>query len=297
MMKPICCLLVGLSASTPAGSPAAEGAKPQPKSYVLRYQFQPGETLRWEVVHRSRTDTTISRKRQKAETYSKSTKVWRVLDVGPDGTATFEHMVEDVQMRHEMDGRKPVRYDSRTDEQPPLGFQQVAQSVGVPLVEVTISNRGKILKRQRKKANTARQAEGEMTIPLPEKPMSVGETWSVPEQIAVKLSTGGGKRIEARHRYTLRSVKTGVATIGVSTQILTPIHDPRIESQLLKHRSRGTLRFDVDAGRVLSQQMDLDKRVVGFHTDASTVHYLTRLTETLLPPIAKTAARPGDKRR
>ena len=276
---------------------AAEAKKPEPEKFKLRYQFKPGETLRWEVVHRSKTDTTIARNTQTAETFSKSAKVWRVIDVEPDGTATFEHRVEDVEMRQKMNDQDEVSYDSRSDEEVPLGFQQVAQSVGVPLMAVIMDDRGNVRKRQRMKAKTAKQGEGEITIRLPEQPVPVGHTWSFPEDVTVTLASGGFDKIQVRHTYTLLSVKTGVATIEVGTQILTPVDDPRIESQLIKHHSTGKVRFDIDAGRILSQQMDLDKQVVGFHTDASTVHYMTRLTEKLLPSTVKTASRPAGKRR
>jgi hypothetical protein len=34
---------------------------------------------------------------------------------------------------------------------------------------------------------------------------------------------------------------------------------------------------------VLSQQIDVDKRVVGFRGGASSIHYLSRWTEELIP--------------
>jgi hypothetical protein len=86
-------------------------------------------------------------------------------------------------------------------------------------------------------------------------------------------------------------VKTGVATISVETQILTPIHDPALEAQLIQCGSRGTVRFDVDAGQVLGTQIDLDKRVVGFRGAASSIHYLTRFTENLRSPSTEVAAK------
>ena len=83
-----------------------------------------------------------------------------------------------------------------------------------------------------------------------------------------------------------------VATISVESQILTPINDPAIEAQLIQRLSAGTIRFDIAAGRVLSQQLDLDRNVIGFSGTASSMHYVTRFTEQLLknaPP-----AKPGD---
>ena len=60
----------------------------------------------------------------------------------------------------------------------------------------------------------------------------------------------GSKDVNTRMRYRLEQVKTGVATISVKTQILTPINDPSVRSQLVQRISQGEIRFDIDAGRL-----------------------------------------------
>ena len=40
------------------------------EKYTLRYKFQPGETVRWEVEHRSKVRTTVSGTTQNTETVS-----------------------------------------------------------------------------------------------------------------------------------------------------------------------------------------------------------------------------------
>lgn len=273
--------------AAPAG--AASGAE----KYTLRYKFQPGETLRWEVVHRARIKTTVAGSTQTAETVSTSVKAWRVEDVQPDGKVTFEHRVERVDMWQKLTGRDEVRYNSQTDDAPPPGFDHVAGSVGVPLSEVTMDATGRILHRRRNSQAKSAPSEGPMTIPLPQEPVAVGESWSFPYQIDVPMGTTGAvKKIKTVQKYTLAEVSAGIATIRVATQILTPVHDPAIEAQLIQRQSSGTVRFDIDAGRVVGQQMDLDKRVVGFSGEASSLHYLTRFTEELLREASRTAARP-----
>jgi len=285
-----------ISAAT-AGADDSQAAEPNAGSekYTLRYKFQPGETIRWEVLQQARIRTTVSGTTQVAETVTKSIKAWRVNDVEPDGTATFEHLVESVDMRQKFSGRQEERYNSQTDKEPPPGFEAVAESIGVTLAVVTMNPRGEILHRQRNPVKAAAQnEEGQMTIPLPEEPIAAGHTWSFPYTLDVPLEDGTFKKVKTLQTFKLRSVKTGVATIDVATKILTPIHDPALEARLIQREQDGTVRFDVDAGRMLSQQMDLDRRVVGFipNNPASSLHYLTRFTETLLREEPKTASRP-----
>ena len=74
-----------------------------------------------------------------------------------------------------------------------------------------------------------------------------------------------------------------MATIKVDSQILTPINDPAIEAQLIQRLSDGYVKFDIERGRVVSQQLDLDKHVIGFSGASSSMHYVNRFTEKLLP--------------
>ena len=282
-------LVVAISSIAPAA---------EPDKYVLRYKFQPGETVRWEVEHRTKSRATISRETQTVETLSLSVKRWRVADVAPDGAATFEHSVERVDMRQKLAGSSEVRYNSQTDAKVPPGFEGVAKSIGRPLSRVTIDSKGKVLHRDRfdKKPTTPAAAEktslqddGWMTIPLPDEAVVIGHTWTLPQSIDIPLERGGVKRIKAVQQFTLESVKTGVATIRVATEILTPISDPAVESQLVQREAAGRVRFDIDAGRIIGQQLDIDKHVVGFRGDASSIHYVNRFSERLLPQPSRTA--------
>ena len=158
------------------------------EKYTLEYKFHRGETIRWHVLHRSKVRTTVSGTAQTAETSSKSVKVWRVEKVRPDGSAVFQHSVESVDMRQKLAGRSEVRYNSLTDKKPPNGFRQLAQSVGVPLSLVTMSKNGEIIQRERMRKSMATQnKQGQMTIPLPKKPVAVGEGWSFPHEMDVAL--------------------------------------------------------------------------------------------------------------
>ncbi len=258
------------------------------QKYLLRYKFQPNETVCWDVEHRSKVRATVSRTTQTTETLSKSLKCWRVFDVQPDGTTAFEHRVDWVDMRQKLTGREEVHYDSRKDKKPPIGFETVAKSIGVPLAVVKMDTRGKVLQRERrgKKPSETQQSlpenESLLTIPLPEKPVAIGETWSLPQDFDIPLPAGTVKKVKAVQQFTLEEVKTGVATIRFATEILTPITDPAVESQLVQRESAGRVRFDIDAGRILSQQIDIDKHVVGFRGEASSIHYVNRFSEHLV---------------
>lgn len=261
------------------------------EKYLLKYKFQQGTQLRWQVEHRALVRTTVSGTSQTAETLSDSVKVWQVSKVDDEGRATFVHSVQSVDMRQKLTGRQEVRYNSQVDKTPPPGFEDVAKSVGVPLSVITLDTQGNIVSRQEKRPQSSVN-QGQITIPLPTKEVAVGEQWAFPYDVDVPLQGGGVKQVKTRQRFTLEGVKDDVATIRVETQILTPIHDPAVESQLIQRESNGLVQFDIDAGRVIAQQTDIDKRVVGFQGEASSMHYVMRFVEKLLPEAAQTARSP-----
>jgi hypothetical protein len=274
--------LTALLMSVMPVSAADDVSQAGPEKYTLRYQFHPGDVLRWNVVHRCRIRTSVSDSTQNAETNTTSVKLWRVRAVTPDGTATFEHLVESVDMRQSLTGREDVHYDSKTDLHAPPGFEDVAQAVGVTLSVVTMDVQGKVLQRKRSPIKASIASEGDMTVRMPDGPIAVGHEWSFPHDIEVPLPGGGIKKIKSVQTFKLLSVKTGVASIRVATQILTPLNDPALESQVMQYESSGTVRFDIDAGRMLGQQMDVDRGVVGFRGEASSIRYASRFTEEFL---------------
>ena len=284
-------------AKKPAAAPRHKAARADAK-YSLAYKFEPGEVIRWEVVHRAVVDTTIQGTSQTAETRSTSIKAWQITGVSDEGNITLIHSVESIDMWQKMQGRQEVRYNSRTDEKVPSGYEDIAKAVGVPLTVVTIDPHGEVLKREERhrQSNTSNMP---LAIPLPAEPVTVGHTWSVPSDVSVILHGGATRKIQTRQKFVLQRVVDGLATIAMETQVLTPLNDPAIEAQLIQRFTNGTLRFDIERGRVVSQQLDLDRQVVGFSGTSSTMHYLTRFTEELLPDTSPVVmkSRPAPKPR
>jgi hypothetical protein len=266
-----------------------EPAKPQ--EYLLRYKFHVGDALRWTVVHRSNIHTSVTGTTQTAETTTTSVKVWRVHEVKPNGQVVFDHLVESVDMRHRLTGRDEVHYNSATDLVAPKGFEDVARAVNVPLALVTIDSQGKLLQRKQNFVKAAVAGQGEITIQLPEHAVAVGSRWTSLNNLDVPLSDGTTRRFKTMQTFKLESVKTGVATISVSTQFMTPIMDPAVEAQVVQYETSGNVRFDIDAGQILSRQIDVDRSVVGFRGEASTIRYIGRSTESMLPAAKRVAAK------
>lgn len=249
--------------------------------YRLAYRFAAGEVIRTKVVHVAKVDTKIKGTAHSTTCRTISTRAWRISNVDAAGNFTFENVVERIEMWNSVEGREESHYNSETDKVPPAEFATVAASVGKVLATIKIDPCGRILSRQ----NAQQQYNpgiGDLTVPFPpadKQPIKPGVTWSIPDELRLPVEGGTIKKIQTQQQYKLEKVEAGVATISVVTQVLTPVNDPKLQSQMVQRLQNGTIKFDVDAGRLLHKQFDIDQQVFGFSGPESHMQYLARFTE------------------
>lgn len=284
MTRPLTSLALVLALALP--TLAAEGSK-----HLLRYKFAAGETLRWEVDQRSSVKNSMEGNSQQAQTKTVSLKVWKVVDVTPAGEIEFLNLVERVRMENRLPDRAEMVFDSTSGDEPPPGFEDAARAVGVPLSSIRMTPRGEVVERDVKHHQPAADPHETVVMLLPEEAVAVGDSWTQPLEVRVKVGEGGQKVVSARRKHTLKEVSAGVATIETQFQVLSPT-TPEIDAQMAHRLVKGEVRFDLVRGRVLSQRLDVDRTVLGFAGDTSSMHLLTRLTETLVDGPEKVASKP-----
>ncbi|TWT99762.1 hypothetical protein Pla108_07050 [Botrimarina colliarenosi] len=261
------------------------------EKHLLRYKLKTGDTLRWEVDQRSSVTNSMEGTTQEAQTKTVSVKVWKVIDVTPDGEIEFLNLVERVRMENKLPDRAAMVFDSTKGEEPPPGFEDAARAVGVPLSSIRMSPRGEVIDRDIKHHQPAADPHEQVVFLLPEKALEVGESWVQPIDVLVKVPDGGQKTIVAQRKHTLKSVSAGVATIATEFLVLSPT-TPEIDGQMAHRMVKGEIRFDMDRGRVLTQRLNVDRRVLGFAGASSSMHLVTRLEEALQPAPTEVASKP-----
>lgn len=273
-MKPVTIFLSLVFVTLVTALPAAE-------TYELRYKFKPDEVLQWKVVHLATTETRIQGNSQTSRSRSISVKRWTMKSVDADGNMTFVNSVPKIDMWQKVSDRPEVSYNSEKDADIPAQYQAAAKTVGVPISKITIAPHGKVVRRD-SAANRVNLGLGEVTVPLPEEKVSVGHQWTVPGEVSCRLPSGLVQRVKTRQLYTLDKVRSQIATIKITTEVLTPINNPRVKSQLIQQLTNGWVRFDIERGRIHSRQTDWDETVIGFGGPNSLMKYLARFTEELM---------------
>ncbi len=260
---------------------AEDTTSPSKNVQILRYKFRQGETISVRVSHRALTETTINGTTQHVETATDSTKSWKITHVDNDGNATLEHLIDHVKMMSRTSEMETVRWDSDGSKAPPDGYGGVQLSLGKPLSELTIDSCGRVINRKDFFPSPPSNTGDLMVVPLPDEPVAVGTTWTVPDTIVVDIPGSTGKSVRTRLRYQVTKLKKDRATIKVDTTVLTPVHDPQTESRLLERIWSGEIIFSIDHGRIISRSVNVDRRVIGFHGPASSIRYKASREEEL----------------
>jgi len=269
------------SGKTDAGLSALEKAKlklAKQQKYLLRHKLKKGAVLRWQVEHVASTETKVKGNSQTSQSKSGSVKCWRVTAVDEKGNITFSHTVESVNMWSKVGERAEVRYNSQTDKEAPVGYEGVASTIGVTLSTYTIDPQGRVIKRESPHKELS-FGVGQMTIPFPAIAAGINDTWNAPSEVQVRLSDKSVKTIKCRQVYKLEAVSGNIATIGLKTEVLTPIGDPQVKAQVVQQLTTGKIRFDMEQGFVVSKSINWDETIVGFGGQDSVLQYLARFTE------------------
>ncbi len=269
------------------------------QTFDLKYLLKQGETIRWNVEQIAATDAAIAGHKEKSSIRSRSTIAWKVISVDSNGNMTFQNSLESAKEWQKVGDNEPIRYDSQSDEDIPDVFRSTAEKIGKPIATITIDPKGNVVNRI-DNFQTAEFGMGRVTIPLPVEPVRVGGQWHTPEELTARHADRRLKRIKTRILYTLREVADGVATIAFRREILTPIKDPKIKSQLQQKLNQGTIHFDMAHGRVIARRVEWDEKVQGFEGPDSYLHYVGTYTMKIQEgpssnTIPASATKPGDQ--
>lgn len=260
----------------------------QNQSWRLQYRLQEGETIRWDVEQIAKTDTAMAGFEEESSLRTRSIIAWNVLSVDSNGKMTIQDQLEKVVEWQKTGDNDPVSYDSSKDEEVPGIYQATAEKVGKPLATTTIEPSGRIVQRE-SHIRSMEFGMGKFTLVFPEEPLSIGTQWNTPEELQARRSDQTIKTIKTRMLYTLRKVENGIATISFRREILTPIKDPKVKSQIQQKLNQGVVIFDIAKGRITRKVVQWDEKVQGFEGDDSYLHYVGKYTMDLIPESTTTS--------
>ncbi|MBL8889214.1 MAG: hypothetical protein JNL67_04500 [Planctomycetaceae bacterium] len=248
------------------------------QTFDFRYKFVEGEVIRWQVDHVAATETRAQNDQDKTNSRAQSIVKWNVSNVDSLGNTTIRLTLEAAEMSQQTDDLPRIEYNSRNQRaEVPEEYRQFAEWIGIPMATYQLNTNGQVIDRQ-EVYRSIKFGVGDVTIPLPGRPVRLGQAWRSPGSIMVRLNDGTQRKIVTQIEYRLQTVEDGIANISFDTQVLTPVDDPRIESQLMQQMSKGTVQFDLNRGQMIGMNLGWNRRCLGFKGPDSSVTYVAQYT-------------------
>lgn len=279
----------------PAVAPEPAELQPVPDEavYLLKYRFEPDQTVRYEVRSKSTVVMTKGDYTQKAVDKTMTRKHYRVLSVDDANGATLETSIDRVRMTRQIGNSDEQTFDSDDETSNAKGFEEVVKTVGRPLVRLKVQSNGALEELiSLTDEDWATGNDQNILVVLPDEAVPVGHEWSEKLKVSVNVTRTLKKPVELLRKYRLESVHGSLARIRMKMAVLTPVTDPMIRAQLIQRTPAGTIDFDLDRGVIVSRSLTSDKTELGIVGDNSSMRAVSALSERIVLPPA-VARRPG----
>ncbi|MEO2025477.1 MAG: DUF6263 family protein [Fuerstiella sp.] len=272
------CVCAMLSTTSAQGTAPADGAE----EYLLRFIFTEGEILRYRTEQRV-THKAVAPAGVKVDLSTvKQTRMFRVGEVSDQGQAQVSMQFERVRMELKSDDQPTEVFDtSMKDSEVPVKFRTAARNLKKPAPTFVLRADGTPVSDEGVE-QIPKGGQASFMMPLPRKPIAVGETWKVTMQSKVRIAEGVMRTISALRTYRLQEMQGDIATITFATSITSKVRSPAIKALLLQATPKGTILFNVKHGRVLEREITFARSVMGAVGPNSLVSVKGRTTETLL---------------
>ncbi len=248
------------------------------QTYDLRYKLKPGDKIDFLFEQVASTQTRMAGDEESTTSRSQTAKQWEVKNVDSLGNMTFALKWTAVNMWQQFGDDEPVKYNSKTDDEIPEEYQAIADFVGETIAVFSIKPSGEIIGRV-SDLNESSFGAGKVTVPMPEKPISIGYRWYVPTVLNATDENSKNIRLKARISYQLSKVENNNAFITFRTEVLTPIRSQKIRSTIMQQMTDGYVVFDIKRGYPILRHVEWDEKAQGFEGADSLLTYVGRATE------------------
>jgi len=308
-------------ATTQETQPTAPNSLPNTQQTVsLRYQFTPGQVLRYRSEQKMTLEAQLGQSRRVDISEVKQTRKFTVQDVRTSGDAELSMQFEHVWMRKQVDDGDPLDFDSsmKTSEVPetfrgvahslrgtaprffltPLGQTAVRSdvrpavaenrpSLPSPVETDDVSESPKTASPAVQQASSGSGSQpkdpGSFLMLLSATPVKVGDTWKEEIPLTVRAGVDSTLQVTILRTYRLDKLSENTAQVSFRSSLRSPSRSTVIHSQLIQATPSGSFVFDIRRGMMLSREFRYSETVIGALGAESLLSSFGTQTEVLLP--------------
>ncbi|MCA9061195.1 MAG: hypothetical protein KDA85_21930, partial [Planctomycetaceae bacterium] len=289
---------VASDVAEPAGEacaePTGESTAAQQR-YLLKYQFQPGQKLRYQTHQIMTQEAHVGENSKIDVSKVDQQRVYTVQEINDDGTAVIRMQFAHVRMQIQTDDKPAIVFDSgMPPEDVPKLYQAAAHQLrGLSPTFYILSNgravhgpaphdaAGNEILSKEEEEKRSHEAESFLP-PLPEEPIAIGDTWKHYATVSVRVDKDIRRDVRILQTYRLSSVEDNVAVFTSQASIMSQLRSPVVMAQLLQVTPRGTYKLDLNSGVLTFQELRHSQTVLGALGPSSAINAYGTYSNTLM---------------
>jgi len=250
-----------------------------------RFRWQPEQVLVYRVEQTMTATEVSGGTKVESTTRLNLTKRWQVLNVDASGVATLQLSLAALRMETTTAGGEMLLFDSANlDTSTPALREQMAQYVGTVLAVLRIDGKGRVVEVKESKFGPASKYESELpfAVVLPDGDALPGQAWERSYKITLAPPQGTGEQYDAVQKCVCKAVAGSAATVGVAVTLKPLPQAVADQAPLLQLQPEGDVVFDLQAGRLQSVNVHVDRALKGQQGEGSSYRFQSTYTEQYL---------------
>ena len=249
-----------------------------------RLRWQAGQVLVYRAEHNTYASETAGDGKSETKSRLVVTKRWQVLGVDAAGVATLQFSLTGLLSEITRPNGEVLRFDSAApDKSTPALREQCQQYVGAPLAVIRVDGQGKVLEVKEARPGFGSPAKYENDPPfkvwLSATALAPGASWERPYQLTLEPPLGTGEKYEAAQRFTCKAIQGGLATLAMTTAVKAPPAAAADQVPVWQNQPEGEVVFDLNAGRMKSVLLQINKEAKGQQGDNSSTLFRSTYKE------------------
>jgi hypothetical protein len=246
-----------------------------------QFRWQKGQTLNYKIKHITSVAEVIENTKNSSQSTLDLVNRWQVDDVDAKGTASLTLTLTAMRNEQKRANGETLLFDSENlDKSTPELREQMKKYIGQTLAVLRVDKHGRVHEVKQGSAS-AFEAEVPFVIVFPDAKPEAGQAWRRAYNIVLDPPFGTGEKYKAEQRFGCTKIEGSKASLTLATEFKTMPDNARERLPLLQKDVKGDIVFDIEAGRLISARLVIDKMVENHQGKGSSYHFKSDYTRVL----------------
>jgi hypothetical protein len=255
----------------------AQTARAQPAP--LRFRWQQGQVLTYRADQQTAVAEVVGGSKVATSSRTILLKRWQVLAVDAQGVATLQMSLAALRTEQTRPDGEVLLFDSANpDKSTPALREQMEKFINQPLAVLRVDASGKVVEVVKGPGGRF-DDEPPFLITLPPGPVSAGLSWERAFKLTLAPPQGTGEEYQGAQKVTCKRADASAAVLAVTNSFKDQPKSGLDRVPLLQKQPEGEVVFDVQAGRLQSGRLVIDKELQNHQGAGSSYRLQSTFTE------------------